>query len=452
MLTIRELGLLTRDLVSLWARFFPLLGGWFALGYGIRFAAMQLAVIVGTERVIVGNLIFVLGLVAWILCLVLMIAALGPGLRFDRAGNLPEELRGLYSVHSRQEVLLHGAAPFVALYAVGGFAEEQVDALQAAALAILNMDYHRFQLVRFDQWHVFAIMAGVAWLIQLGSGLVHRRWPTLVTGVLQVGAKATVVLSAFIVVTELGRRLANWLSTRAFVGWLADAWSAFLGWLPQWRFFSWELPEAVKAAGEFVIGTMVPGAVTVVVIPLAWLALTASVFGWRALERNLIGTSAAERALLDGADRVLKSRAAQRVIDAAADGPLQAAVRLVRHIGADYLPVAQGVRLIARAGARFVAAYLVVYAVVALTQRVAEWGAWELAAALPTDLQVAGQVLMIVVGLVFTTLAVALYAQGFDRAMLAAARGPGQDPDGPRQNPDSSAIAFAGNPGTVSTT
>lgn len=444
MLTLKELGLLARDTFLLWARFFPAVAGWFALGYGIRLAAMQVAVIVGTERVILGNLIFILGLVAWILALVLMIASFGPGLRFDRSGRLSGDLQEIYSVHTRQEVLLHGAAPFVALYAVGGFAAEQIGELQQAALAILNMGYHEYQLVRFDQWQLFAVMAAVAWLIQQAAALIHRKWPTLVTGVTQVAAKATFVLAGFIVLTELGGKVWTWLTNRAFVGWLADGWGAFIKALPKWTLpFDITLPEAVREVGAFIVGTLIPGAFTVVIIPLVWLALTAAVFGWRSLTRNLIGLSAEERAIIERTERLRGSKTAQRLKDAASEGPLKVAVVVLGRLGEDYLPVFQGVRLIARAGARFVAAYLILYSLLALAERLLTWGMWEAAARLPGDQETTGMVGSFFVGLIMLPLTVALYAQGFDRALLAAGRGPGQDP--------ATTSARAGNPGTITT-
>lgn len=425
---LKELALLLRGTVVLWARFFPVVAGWFCLAYGIRFATMQAAVMVGTSQVILGNLIFILGLVAWILGLVLMVSSLGPGLRFDRDLPSSSPLRNLYGVHSRSEVLLHGAAPFVALYAVGGFAEDQVNQLQQAALTVLNMDYHEYQLVRFDQWQLFLALAAGAWVVQQAAGFIHRRLPTLVTGLLQVAAKATVVLAVFIVVTELGGRMLEWLSTRAFVGWILDAWNGFIGWLPNWRLpFDLHLPEAVRALGEFIVFTALPGAVTVIVIPLAWLALTASVFGWRAMENNVIGLTLAERAALERAGHLRDTRAGKGVADAVAYGPLSVAWAGVKFVASDYLPVVQGVRLIMRAGARFVAAYLVAYALLSLLERVAQWGIWELVAWVPVDQHVLDQILLFISGMVITTLMIALYAKGFDRAILAAASTPGDD-------------------------
>lgn len=60
-----------------------------------------------------------------------------------------------------------------------------------------------------------------------------------------------------------------------------DAWEAFLSWLPDWHiWFDVTIPDAVREASVLLWSTFIPGLVDSIVLPLFWLALTATVFGW----------------------------------------------------------------------------------------------------------------------------------------------------------------------------
>ncbi|WP_425307622.1 hypothetical protein AADG42_02330 [Ammonicoccus fulvus] len=416
---------LLRGTVALWWRFFPVLGFWFLIGWALREFAIQATVVLGAKNAVPANLIFVLGLVAWVICLVLMIASLGPALRFDKNPSLKAQFAGLSSQHSRQDLLAHGATPFLAVYALGGFAAEQVGEVQRSALLWLGPDFVVFQPVRFEQWPTYLGILVVAWILLRLIGLLHARRPNTLTGIGQVIAKGTVVLSAFIVVTELLRRAGDWITTRVLWDWVQAAWRGLLDVLPDWRLPLIDL--TLPAALEQFVFTVIPGAFGAVLMPLTWLALTACVFGWRDLTSNLLGTSETERALLTRGDRVAASRIGQRVRGAFAAGPLRFAWRQAQGLAEDYLPLGQGVRIIARAGAHFVAAYLVASATLALLERGFQVALRELYG--PQGLvsqMVADPFLRLPTALVFTTLSVALYARAFDRAILAAGVGSGR--------------------------
>ncbi len=416
---------LLRGTVALWWRFFPILGFWFLTGWALREFAIQATVVLGAKNPIPANLIFVLGLVAWVVCLVLMIGSLGPALRFDKNPMLKTQFAGLSSEHSRQDLLAHGATPFLAVYALGGFAAEQVGAVQQSALLWLGADFLGLQPVRFEQWPTYLGILVAAWILLRLIGLLHARRPGTLTGIGQVIAKGTVVLSAFIVVTEFMRRAGDWITTRVLWDWVEAARRGFLDVLPDWHLPLIEL--ALPAALDQFVFTVIPGILGAALLPLTWLALTACVFGWRDLTSNPLGTTETEQALLARGDRVAASRIGQRVRGAFAAGPLRLAWRQVQGLAEDYLPLGQGARIIARAGAHFVAAYLVASATLALLERGAKVALQELYG--PQGLvsqMVADPFLRLPTALVFTTLSVALYARAFDRAILAASVGSGR--------------------------
>ena len=319
---------LLRGTVALWWRFFPILGFWFLTGWALREFAIQATVVLGAKNPIPANLIFVLGLVAWVVCLVLMIGSLGPALRFDKNPMLKTQFAGLSSEHSRQDLLAHGATPFLAVYALGGFAAEQVGAVQQSALLWLGADFLGLQPVRFEQWPTYLGILVAAWILLRLIGLLHARRPGTLTGIGQVIAKGTVVLSAFIVVTEFMRRAGDWITTRVVWDWVEAARRGFLDVLPDWHLPLIEL--ALPAALDQFVFTVIPGILGAALLPLTWLALTACVFGWRDLTSNPLGTTETEQALLARGDRVAASRIGQRVRGAFAAGPLRLAWRQVQ--------------------------------------------------------------------------------------------------------------------------
>lgn len=342
-------------------------------------------------------------------------------------GSACAQLGDLSTHHTREAVIVHGLAPFLAVYALGGFASEQVALLQQAGIVWLGPDYWANQPVRFDQWQLYLGMLAVAWVVLQAAAFVQRRRPNLVTALVQVLAKGTTVLAAFIVVTEVTRRLVLWLQGRAVAGWVQDGWAAFLAWLPDWRLpFDLTLPEALADAVDALVTTVLPGTIAMVVLPLTWLALTASVFGWRDLTTNPIGLTDTERLVLDRARQAGETRTGRRARDLVSSGPLRLAWSQLVGLTEDYLPLGQGVRIIARAGTAFVAAYLVAAAVWATAERALRWLARSVVSTRTLEAQITTDPLVdFLVSLVFVTGSMALYAVGFDRAILAAVAGPG---------------------------
>ncbi len=218
-------------------------------------------------------------------------------------------------------------------------------------------------------------------------------------------AEGTWAFAAFVVAFILGRLALGWLRGRVIGVELIAHWNALLAALPDWRLpFGPTLTELVSD-----LGSVLPGAIaTVLLLPLMWLALTATVFGWREF-----------RALDVAAGTRMQSRLER--LDERSDRPIARLTLLLSDdLRTKYLPVAQAFRLILRAGPRLVGAYLLLATVISLLDNVATIGLTVLVGPRSQAvLLLLDPLEQLLVGLVVTVGSVALYAATFDRALGA---------------------------------
>ena len=432
--TLREFRLLGREWLSLWWQFLPALGFWFCVGrIGLELGALGATFLrpdtgpgaalaaVGIPTRVVATLVFILGLIVHVVCLVMMIASTGAGLRSARDPHLRSAVPGQFTEHrTRRDIIVETVAPFLAVYALGGFAEEQVRTLFQANLVTHGLDADGFT-INFSQWQVYLAMAGVSWLLLAGVEFVGRRRPSVGLTLLGLVAKGTLVLSAFIAFNTLGVRFQDWITPRVAYGWWMDAWEAFLSWLPDWHiWFNVTIPDAVREASVLLWSTFIPGLVDSIVLPLFWLALTATVFGWHDFSAG-VAASRREAALLRRARRASRSRVGIGVQDAVASGPLRAGWNFLRSGAEDFLPTVQAFRLIVRSGPRFIGVHLVFAAIAATMHSWLFDGVQYLIGPRSFAVTIAYHpTLSAAVDLIATTLSVALYAAAFDRCLASA--------------------------------
>ena len=89
------------------------------------------------------------------------------------------------------------------------------------------------------------------------------------------------MVASLLALFTLVRRGLDWLQERVVWQWLRTAGQEVLAALPDLRLpFDLTLPEAVAAAASWVWSVLLPGLSTGVLLPLLWLALTATVLGW----------------------------------------------------------------------------------------------------------------------------------------------------------------------------
>jgi len=416
--TVDELLDLVTDAARLWRRHVWAMGAWFSLGVVGQAAGLVASAELGASSPTLATVAFVLGVVATLVALVLMIHTVEPSLRTpaaldpDPAGLTEHRIPARVLVREgRLEVVAAAVGPLLAVYAVWGFVDDEVRALYATNYRLLGLDPQDFSIgFEADRLRFYLVLAVVVWLVRQALRLVTARRPLLVLRLAGVLAEALWVFGVFALLVIFVRAARDWLSTRVAWAALQQGWQTLLAALPDWSLpFGLTLPRALDRLLTLVTGTLLPGAWHALVLPLVWLALTATVLGWRELgsgeliARTPLGGRLAGRRLPGGR----RTRAVASLLTA--------------DLRTKYLPVLEALQLVARAGPAFVGVYLLLATVLAALQ---SWfvvaltvllGPRSAAASLATD-----PTSTLVTGLIFTPLSIALYAAGFDRALAAA--------------------------------
>lgn len=426
-MTMAEVATLAQATVRLVRRRFWLLLACFCFGWTGHEIGLFVSALLGSTHAVLANLIFVLAVVVKLASLVLMVHVLRPALELSsRDPAAPPADPGAATlvpgvptvpdeVFVRQrplDVLALGLGPFLAVYAVWGFIDDEVGALFRTNYLLLGLgDVQNWSIsVNSDRLTFYLLLAAAGWVLRAGVQWLSRRRavaPLAVAGLLAEGVWS---LSGFIVLVIVVRAARDWLRGRVVWADLTSGWDTFLGLLPD---FTLPFGPTVRELAQTVVQAA-PGAVlTVFGLPLMWLALTATVYGWRDYRARdlLTGTRLASR--LERLERA----------------PVGSGRRLLLFVSADlrtkYLPVAQALRLIGRAGPRFVGAYLLLATAVTALDHLLTIGV----AVLAGPHLLAGSLLLdpletLLVELVVTMVSVALYAAAFDRAVNAPARTP----------------------------
>lgn len=430
---------LASETFSLWRRNFLPLGMWFCIGFGLHQLGVQLSARIGAHSQVLATLSFIFGVLAWLVALILMTAVLkpalvSPGRVADISGIGTRVPESIFRPERPLDVLILTVGPFLAVYSVWGFVQDEVSDLFFANLAQSSYDLD-FWSVSFapNRAPFYAVLTVVAWAVAKIGGLLRKRPgidPDLVDqekldqvrtarrirsgqllSAVVVIADAAFVFGFFLIITILANLFKDWWRGRALALWLTQLRDAVLGALPSWQLWGGRtLPAAVGQALDWVWQTLLPGMADRLLLPLLWLALTAMVFGWREFRgRDLVSRPGLQRVADQMADRVPQ-------------GALATAIRFATEdLRMKYVPVITALRMLARAGAAFVGAYLVLATVLWSAQ---QWFG-RLLTVLPGPPPDVGIAFLeepfqdLITGLLFTTAAVALYAAAFDRAMAA---------------------------------
>ncbi|MEO3924476.1 hypothetical protein ABGB07_11540 [Micromonosporaceae bacterium B7E4] len=302
---VAVLGTSLRLLVRHWPVLFALYFAGAAAREFVVLGAVQVSKING----VLGMLVVVLGPIATLTALVLMLRALRPSLPWlsaattettdigttEAAGVAEAAEWGTWPVADpggrpprRKTLLDHlGSAlvPFLAVYASWGYLQEDltdylyevfVDTYLADAAIFTdpgqvaeNADRRMPLDVTGAILAVVAVAVVLRWLLGKWQERSRMGWlgiPGAYVEVIWISVVATTVAQA-------QDPLLQWLQERRIVVWLLDAWNALVDQLGP-------LSGPVRAAGAFLVGAA--GSVQVaIVVPLAWLAVGAVVYGHR---------------------------------------------------------------------------------------------------------------------------------------------------------------------------
>lgn len=430
MRTVTELLGLIRSSVRMWRRNAPVLATWFLVGFTGQTVGMYLSAWLGSAHQILATLVFLAGVISYILALIMMVHSLKPALTSPwevRDRHLdPQDLHIPPQIFRRQralDVTLATIGPFLGIYAVWGLVENWV-----RDLMIVNVAAHPEGYWDPDAWSVdlrsihlpfYAILMVVTLLLKVlferlsRGGGSRKAWAIPI-----IFLEGAWEFSTFMVILMGLDRLMDWLVGRAlWRNWLR-AKDAFLDALPDLHLpFGWHLPDVVVALSDFTFGALMPAIWQGVGLPLVWLALTATIYGWREFGEAPLPSRGRLARLHD--------------LDDSAWGRL--AMVASTDLRAKFLPLVRSLRLIWRAGPRFMAAYLLCWSGLNLA---AAWLSQLLFAILgPGDqahlVRWMGPI-DLVKGLLVMTVQVALCAAAFDRSLGAAAGLETTLPDAPR--------------------
>ncbi len=383
---------LVSDAAALWwSRLLPLITT-YVVGFALHLLGLRLSVLLGPGHQILATLAFVLAVLAQVGALVLMLWLCRPPQ--DRETAL--------------DVAALAIGPFLAVYALWGLVEDEVYALFAANIAVNGGAGPDQWSVNLRWWQLYLGLAVGAWLLRQVVAAVtrrRRRRPWLLLGVVLEGVWT---FASALAALALLRQVVGWAASRAVWQGLVGGWYGFLAILPDLQLpFALTLPEALHSLVGWLVGTLLPGLAQAVLLPLVWLALATVVFGWREVDARPV----ADGTVLD------------RLPGRGATGPWgsllhRTGLLLTGDLRTKYLPVLRAFRLLWATGPAFLAAYLVVATAVGTLR---SWGELSLARLLgPRDPYVAlawSWAEELVIGAVFTTVAVALYAAAARRTM-----------------------------------
>lgn len=420
MQTFRELIGLTRLTLALWWAKLPVLGFWLCLGWAGRELAIHASVRFSTNA-IPATLAYSAALVWWVVAIVLMLHSVAG----DRDGYRYAQDLALVSVdpnapqRTRRDVVVDAVVPFMLVYAAWGLAEEHVNRVFQANMAYHGADALGFSIT-YTAWATYLGIAVVGWLALGLLEIVARKRTGLLIAIMRIALRGTVIVTGFMGFGSLLARIHSWAMNRQFWGWGRNLWEGLLGMLPDWQLW-WDqsVPEAVRKVAGFVTDDVWPGLWESVAMPLVWLALTATVIGWSDFRRGVAAGRLAS-ALSSGAERVRGSRLGRGVAAASGQGPLQLVRGWLVGQFEDLLPAAQALRMIVRSGIGFVAAYLLLGALVRLLpELLADRALWLVGPREWAATMVYLPLLSLLGEFLGWTLAVAFYAVAFDRAMTS---------------------------------
>ncbi|GAA4715117.1 hypothetical protein [Phytohabitans rumicis] len=307
-------------------------------------AAAREFILIGAVRAsklngVLGALVVILGPVATLVALVLMLRVIRPSLPWLAAATAPDA-----TDPARPKTLMDHLAsalvPFLAVYASWGYLEEDIsqyvydvwaDATFGDARIFSDPGVVRRELadrLPFDVTVTLVAVIAVAvllrWLLNWWQG--KRRWWVL--GLVGAYVEVIWIIVSVAALNNARDPLTTWVMERRVVLWVQDAWNSTVDKLGP-------LTNPVRTAGEWLAGA-IANADTVIVVPLAWLAVGAVVYGHKLAPPAPSGSE-------------LLQRASKRW------NALPKPVRVVgTNVTADvrerFTPLVHGIRVIARAG------------------------------------------------------------------------------------------------------
>ena len=373
---VGDVSILVRDTVTVFLRLFPQIMTVWLLGWLGDALAVRVAAVVGDTSgwaaVVIFSSSFLFTLVAIVVVLRLCGEELGIRALVPREGAEADDGRD----SSLSRLVAVTLLPFLGLYSAFGLVDDKAGQLaneQFFRGGLLSGGPSVLTSVRGlatnHPWLMVALLVGL-YLLRRVVDHLHER-----TGIGLLGIGTAVVESFFLLVVIFGgfvllARPGRWLGDRQLLAWF----DGFRAWVRDvLASLHLQIPETLDRLAAFLSGEVWPMFWTVVSQPIIWLAVAALVYGSQVLSLADLwrrGRPAAARVV--GASR-FDRRSDKRALRPAAPVGVARIGSEVREaflgdIDDKYLPTFHSIRLVLRAGARFLGAFVLVYTLVLVAQ------------------------------------------------------------------------------------
>jgi len=298
-----ETGAVLASAVRLLWRHWPVLFALYFAGAAARAFIMIGAVQASKVSGVLGVMVIILGPVATLISLVLMLRVVRPSLPWLAAATAdlpPQEGEPPRRRATLMDHLASALIPFLAVYASWGYLQQDISdyLYEVWADAAFNdprvftdpgvVSRELDQRLPFDTTIALISVVVVAivlrWLLNVWRG--GRKWPVL--GILGAYVEVIWIIVTMAALNQARDPLTSWLRDRKVVQWLLDLWDRVVEALGP-------LTDAARTAGEWLVGA-IASADTVIVVPLAWLAVGAVVYGHRLAPPAPSGSELVQRA------------------------------------------------------------------------------------------------------------------------------------------------------------
>jgi hypothetical protein len=300
---VAETGAVLATAVQLLWRHWPVLFALYFAGAAARAFIMIGAVQASKLSGVLGVMVIILGPVATLISLVLMLRVVRPSLPWLTAATAdpaPGEGEGPRRRHTLMDHLASALVPFLAVYASWGYLEEDIsdylyevwedasfnDARVFTDPGVITRELD--QRMPFDTSitliSVVVVAVVLRWLLNVWRG--GRKWPVL--AILGAYVEVIWIIVSVAALNEARDPLTTWLRERKVVQWLLDTWNSLVDALGPFTNF-------VRSASEWLVGA-IASADSVIVVPLAWLAVGAVVYGHRLAPPAPTGSELLQRA------------------------------------------------------------------------------------------------------------------------------------------------------------
>jgi hypothetical protein len=372
-----DVRILVVDTVRVWWRLLPQVLTIYLLGWLGSELALKLAAIAGDVSAWLALAIFAFGFLARLSATILILRLAGRELGIREL--IPEEERaGDDRDASITQLLAITLLPFLGLYAAFGEVQKAADNLATeqfsrsgifgssdTVLGVLNTaaTEHRVRLL---------LILVAVYLLRRAVDVLHER-----TGLRPLGLVVALLESFFLLVVIMGgirvwQEAKLWLRDRVFVGWIETARDGLAGLLAPLHV---DLPAVLVTLGQLFFEQVWPTFWEVLSQPIVWLAVAALIYGSQVLSLAELwrrGQPLGQRLPVVAKFAKRSDKIAARRIGPPPVGVQRVAVEVreafLGDIDDKYLPTFHSLRLVLRAGAVFLGALVLVYALQAMVR------------------------------------------------------------------------------------